>query len=62
MQELKKNNINKIEVSDADTLEYFTMGEEEVWRIEMLQGILEAREEGDLDSSDLEWLDYLCTA
>ena len=62
MQELKKNNINEIEVSDADTLEYFTMGEEEVWRIEMPQGILEAREEGDLDSSDLEWLDYLCTA
>ena len=28
--------------------------------IEMLQGILEAREEGHLDDSDLEWMDYLC--
>ena len=60
MQESDKSDISEIQLSDIETLPYFQLADDEEWRTEMLQHLLEERQQGPLDQEDLEWLQYLC--
>ena len=55
-----RSDICQIQLTDADTLPYHDLPEDEEWRAEMLKHLLEEREQGPLDKEDLEWLNYLC--
>ena len=60
MLETSKSSIREIELSNINSLMYFTLGEEEEWRVEMLKYLLEERLEHHLDSEEEEWLQLLC--
>ena len=55
-----RSDICQIQLSDIDDLPYCDLPEDEERRAEMLKPLLEEREQGPLNSEDLEWLDYLC--
>ena len=56
-----RDSISDITHLDADIIEYFTLAEDEGWRIEFLKCLLVERDQGSLEDSDLEWLEWLCT-
>ena len=49
-----------INPEDADQFPYFPRPEEDLWKTEVITCLLEEREQGNLDGSDLELLNYLC--
>ena len=55
-----KLSIYDIKTEDADHFPYFPRPEEDAWKTEVIQCLLEEREQGNLDESDLELLNYLC--
>ena len=55
-----KLSIFDITPEDADHFTYFPRPEEDIWKIEVIQCLLEERKLGNLDESDLELLNYLC--
>ena len=54
-----KHSIHEIVLEDADNFAYFPRPEEESWKLEMLDMMLE-EERADLDDDELEWLEFLC--
>ena len=56
-----RNNVSDLVPSDADTIEYFTLEDEDSWKIEMLECMLVEREQGNLGDSDQELFEWLCT-
>ena len=56
-----KTNIGDIEVNDAESFPYFPRPEEDDWKIEVLQTMMEERELSSLDSSDQEAMNILCS-
>ena len=61
MLETSNSKIEEVELSHIENLEYFKLGEEEEWRIEMLKYLLQERLEHPLDDEEKEWLVFLCT-
>ena len=55
-----KLSIFDITPEDADHFPYFPTLEENIWKIEVIQCLLEERDLGNLDESDLELLNHLC--
>ena len=55
-----KNSISCIKIADIDSFSYFTRPEEDQWKTEMLQHLVEERSNRGLDDSELEWLEFLC--
>ena len=60
MLETSKSSVSEIELSDINSLMYFELGEEDEWRVEMLNYLLEERLEHHLDREEEEWLQFLC--
>ena len=56
----KKLCIFDITLEDADQFPYFPRPEEDSWKTEVILCLLEEKEQGNLDESDLELLNYLC--
>ena len=56
-----KLTINDIEVNDSDVFPYFPRPVEDEWKTEVLQMMLEEREQNSLDDSDQELVNLLCT-
>ena len=61
MLETSNSKVEEVELSDIENLEYFKLGDEEEWRIEMLKYLLQERLEHLLDDEEKEWLVFLCT-
>ena len=55
-----KVNIFEMTPEDADLLPYFPQQEDDLWKTEMIQCLLAEREQGTLDESDLNLMNYLC--
>ena len=57
-----KQSIEDIVMMDVDNFSYFPRPEEDEWMLEMTEHLVEERNTGGLDNSQLEWLEYLCTS
>ena len=57
-----KSNIEDISVNDGDQFPYFPRPEDEDWKAEMLNQLIDEKDRGCLDKEEIEWLDYLCTS
>ena len=49
-----RSDICQIQLTDAETLPYHNLPEDEEWRAEMLKHLLEKRDQGPLNKEDLE--------
>ena len=56
-----KNNISDIDIDSISEVEYFPVDVTDTWKNEVIDLLLDAREDGDLDQDDEELLEYLCT-
>ena len=56
-----KSNIEDINTEDSNLFEYFPRPVEDEWKSEIIRLMLDERELGNLDESDQELMDYLCT-
>ena len=56
-----RDSISEITPLDAGIIQYHTLDDDEGWRIEFLKCLLVERDQGSLEDSDLEWLEWLCT-
>jgi hypothetical protein len=56
-----KSSIHEVDLSDVENLVYRPVEEEREWRVELVELLLVEREQGGLEDSDLEWLEWLCT-
>ena len=56
-----RDSISEITPLDAGIIQYHTLDDDEGWRIEFLKCLLMERDQGSLEDSDLEWLEWLCT-
>ena len=56
-----KNDISELSKSEVDKLNYFPMSEEDEWKIELINMILEEQENSGLDEGSNELLNLLCT-
>ena len=56
-----KWSIYQVELSDADSFPYFPRPEEDEWKKEILQIMMEERDQNSLDISDQEFMNHLCT-
>ena len=56
-----KNNISDINIDGISEVEYFPADEADTWKNEVIDMLLDAREDGDLDQDDEELLEYLFT-
>ena len=61
MLETSNSKIEEVDLSHIENLDYFKLGEEEEWRVEMLKYLLQERLEHHLDDEEKEWLVFLCT-
>ena len=57
---MDKTSIYDITPEDADHFPFFPTLEENLWKTEVIQCLLEERDQGNVDKSDLELLNYLC--
>ena len=57
-----KQSIEDIVMVDVDNFSYFPRPKEDEWMLEMTEHLVEERNTGGLDESQLEWLEYLCTS
>ena len=57
-----KQSIEDIEMVDVDNFPYFPRPEEDEWKLGMVEHLVEERDAGGLDDSQLEWLEYLCSS
>ena len=54
--------VNQIEEIQVDKdIPYFPLPEEEIWKVEQLQGMMEERQTGELEEDEMELFNYLCT-
>ena len=56
----KKQFIEDIEIEDTCNFLYFPRPGDDDWKLEMLQHLVEERNTGGLDDSQVEWLEFLC--
>ena len=56
-----KCSIEEITVEDIESFPYFPRPEEDNWKIEMMQHLLEEKNFSILDDTDNEWLDFLAS-
>ena len=55
-----KYSVYDITVGDSDSILYFPRPEEDSWKIDVLQLMMEEREQGYLDDTDQALMDHLC--
>ena len=60
MLRANKFSIYDVTALDCDTIPYFPRPEEDKWKTEILQLIMEEREQGHLDDSDQAVMVHLC--
>ena len=60
MLRVNKLSIYDVTMTDCDVIPYFPRPEEDQWKIELLQLMMEEREMGRLDDSDQALFEYLC--
>ena len=54
--------VNHIEEIQVDKyIPYFPLPEEEAWKVEQLQGMMEERQTGELEKDEMELFNFLCT-
>ena len=53
-----KSDITELQVDDGDIIEYFSLEAEEEWKVDVLEGIMDGKEDGIAEEGMLE---YLCT-
>ena len=53
--------IEDITTEDSNLFEYFPRPVEDKWKSEIIRIMMDERELGNLDESDKELMDYLCT-
>jgi hypothetical protein len=56
----KKQVIEDINSEDINSFPYFPRPDEDEWKLEMLEYLVEERNSGGLDESQVEWLEFLC--
>ena len=56
----KKQVIEDINIEDINSFPYFPRPYEDEWKLEMLEYLVEERNSGGLDESQVEWLEFLC--
>ena len=57
----KKPSIEDIKWEDSELLEYFPIQDEDKWKSELLNLMIEEREQGNFDKNDQELMDFLCS-
>ena len=56
----KKQVIEDINIEDINSFPYFPRPDEDEWKLEMLEYLVEEQNSGGLDESQIEWLEFLC--
>ena len=56
-----KNCIDDISMNDIDNFQYFPRPEDDEWKTEMLNQMVDERDRGYLDEEEINWFNYLCT-
>ena len=57
----KKHSIDDITLEDSDSFEYFSRPPEDEWKTELLTFMLAERELGNLDESDKQFMEFICS-
>ena len=55
-----ENRIEDIK-SEASLCPYFPLPDEEAWRVEQLQGMMEEKKVGELEKDEMDLFEFLCT-
>ena len=56
-----KNCIDDISMNDIDNFQYFPRPEDDEWKTEMLNQMVDEKDRGYLDEEEINWFNYLCT-
>ena len=56
-----RSSVQEVEIKDIEEVLYQAVDDDRRWRVELVQILLEAREEEELEDPDLELLEWLCT-
>ena len=56
-----KNDISELSKSEVDNLSYFPMSQEDEWKLELINMLLEEQESSGLDDDSSDLLNLLCT-
>ena len=57
----KKPSIEDIKLEDSELLEYFPIQDEDKWKSELLNLMIDEREQSNFDKNDQELMDFWCS-